>query len=204
MRTCVLSSDTGVSPHHADELLGYFLRAVRDPHEAQDLVQETYTRLLGRRGGEPVGNPRALLYEVARNLLIDRHRQGRVRQHESDSALAEHPAPPSTQPETVVAGRQRLQQLVAVIESLPPRCREAFVLHRIDGLPQAEVARRMGVSRNMVERHVMLAMATCRRAMTPVPTPSVNPGPEKPPIDAANPAPAGPPPPAGSGGRAIT
>lgn len=150
-------------------MLGFFLRAVRDPHEAQDLVQETYSRLLGRRSGEPISNPRALLYEVARNLLIDRHRQRQVRQHESDSTLAEHPAPASSEPEAVVAGRQRLQLLMAVIEDLPPRCREAFVLHRIDGLPQAVVAERMGISRNMVERHIMLAMAACRRALAPAP-----------------------------------
>ena len=165
MRTCVPPSTVGVTPQHFDELLGYFVRAVHDRHEAQDLVQEAYSRLLSRFGQRPIDNPRALLYEIARNLLIDRHRQRLVRQHESDQVLAEHRAPASTEPEAIMAGRQRLEVLLAAIEALPPRCREAFVQHKIDGLPQAVVAERMGVSRNMVERHIMLGVAACRRAL---------------------------------------
>ncbi|MFT3719536.1 RNA polymerase sigma factor [Pseudorhodoferax sp.] len=149
-----------------DDLLKFFTHAVKDPHEAQDLVQETFDRVLARMAaGQPVQNLRALLYAVARNLLIDRHRQLQVRGHAGDEALAELPAPPADQPEARYAGRQRMRLLVHTIENLPLRCREAFVLHRIDGLPQAEVAARMGVSLNMVERHVMLAVAACRKAL---------------------------------------
>lgn len=165
LRISAPPSAVGVTPQHFDELLGYFVRAIGDRHEAQDLVQETWSRLLARFGQQAVHNPRALLYEIARNLLIDRHRQRQGRQHESDQVLAEHRAPASTEPEAIMAGRQRLEVLLAAIEALPPRCREAFVQHKIDGLPQAVVAERMGVSRNMVERHVMLGVAACRRAL---------------------------------------
>lgn len=122
----------------------------------------------GYADGE-VGNARALLFEVARNLLIDRHRQLRVRRHESDEVLQDHPAPAGAEPEARYAGQQRVQLLVATIEALPPRCREAFILHKIEGVPQAEVARQMGISLNMVERHIMLAVATCRNALGPPP-----------------------------------
>lgn len=149
-----------------NELLKYFVRAVKDTYEAQDLVQETFGRVLARvAAGEQVDNMRALLYEVARNLLTDRYRQQQVRNHVGDDVLADMAGPLSDNPEAQYAGQQRLRLLVRAIESLPPRCREAFVLHRFDGLPQAEVAVRMGVSVNMVERHIMLAVATCRKAL---------------------------------------
>lgn len=152
--------------HFYDELLSYLKRELRDIHAAQDLVQETYGRVLVKAAaGERIDDPRALLYEVARNLVIDRHRQMRVRQHSSDETLLDMPAPASDGPETRYAGQQRLRLLVQAIEGLPPRCKEAFVLHRLDGLPQAEVASRMGISLNMVERHMMLALASCRKAL---------------------------------------
>jgi RNA polymerase sigma factor (sigma-70 family) len=150
-----------------DELLKYFMRAVKDVHEAEDLVQETFGRVLSMAAlGRPVDDLRALLYEVARNLLIDRHRMGQVRQHVSDDLLLQElPGPASDNPEALVAGRQRVLHLLHTIEALPPRCRQAFVLHKIDGLAQAEIAQLMGVSLNMVERHIMLAVATCRKAL---------------------------------------
>lgn len=149
-----------------NEFLRYFTREVKDACEAQDLVQETFSRVLAKvAAGEQVDDVRSLLYKVARHLLIDRHRHSEVRDHVSDEVLTEMAAPVSDEPEARFAGQQRVRLLVRAIESLPNRCREAFVLVHLDGLPQTEVAARMGVSRNMVERHLMLAMAACRKAL---------------------------------------
>lgn len=149
-----------------DELLKFFTRAVRDVHEAQDLVQDTFGRVLAKVArGERIDDLRGLLYEIARNLLIDRHRMLQVRDHVADAVLDDLSGPASDDPAARYAGRQRLHLLVRTIEALPPRCREAFVLHKIDGLPQLQIAARMGISLNMVERHIMLAVAACRRAL---------------------------------------
>ena len=153
-----------------EELLGFLVRAVHDPHEAQDLAQQTFERVLQhQRAGHPVDDLRALLYEVARNLVVDRHRRLQVRQHDSDEVLLDRPAPTAGEPDEVYAGRQRLHLLMAAIESLPPRCRLAFMLHKIEGLSQAEVAAQMEISLNMVERHIMLAVAACRKALGDAP-----------------------------------
>jgi RNA polymerase sigma factor (sigma-70 family) len=161
-----------VHVRYYSELLRFFVHAIKDVHEAQDLVQQTFERVLERRyAGDQVANARALLFEVARNLLIDRHRQAQIRRHESDEVLRDHSGPAAAEPEAVYAGNQRVVLLVAAIEALPPRCRKAFVLHKIDGLSHAEVAREMGVTLNMVERHVMLAVAACRKALADVPSP---------------------------------
>lgn len=148
-----------------DELLRFVACSVHDMHEAQDLVQQTFEKLLQNYGHIPLEKQRPLLYEVARNLLIDRYRQQQRYQHVGDEMLAGMPAAEACQPEVIVAQRQRMQRLLAALQSLPPRCRQAFVLHRMEGHPQAEVARLMGISINMVERHIMLAVATCRKVM---------------------------------------
>ena len=48
---------------------------------------------------------------------------------------------------------------------MPPRRRDVFVLYRFAGLTQAEIAGRLGISTSMVERHLMKAMAECRRRL---------------------------------------
>lgn len=163
------------------ELLNYFTRAMRDREHAADVVQEAYARALSlQQLGQPIHEPRALLFRIARNLLIDQHRRRSVRgeglPHAAEgseggddfadaaaTAAASLAAPQAYEPEAALASTQGVAALLATIEALPPRCREAFVLHKFDGLPHAEVAARMGISRKAVEQHLKLALAACRR-----------------------------------------
>lgn len=148
------------------ELLNHFANRLRNREGAADLVQEAYLRLLAvQHAGRPVPEPRALLYLTAHNLLIDEHRRAGVRHHEDIDGLAEseQPAAPAyLQPDEAYAYEERVRAMQATIEALPPRCREAFVLNRFDGLSQQEVAERMGISRNMVAQHVIRGMLACK------------------------------------------
>ncbi len=151
------------------ELLRFLDRSVNDREVAADLAQESYARLLAvQQSGEVIAEPRALLYRTARNLVIDRHRRDSTRgssvawQDESEDILA-LAAPVASEPETAAMSAQHVDALLATIEALPLRCREAFILHKFDGLPQAEVARQMGISVTMVERHIKNALLACRQ-----------------------------------------
>ncbi|KAF1022630.1 MAG: putative RNA polymerase sigma factor FecI [Paracidovorax wautersii] len=154
---------------HYQDLLRFCHRITRDADLARDAVQETYTRFLTlqarARANALAHEPLALLRRIARNLLVDQHRRGAIRQHADIDALPEADqlaAPAHLQPEESTAARQVAQAYLAAIESLPPRCREAFVLHIFEDLPQAEVARRMGISSSMVEKHIVRGMVACR------------------------------------------
>lgn len=146
------------------EVLRFLTRKLRDHDSAQDLTQETFSRALTLPPGGDVASPRGLLYQIARNLLIDRYRSSKRQSHENLEDIDESSivAPGSWQPEAQAESSQHAARLVAIIKALPPRCRQAFVLHRIDGLSQSEVAKQMGISTNMVEKHIIRAMVACR------------------------------------------
>lgn len=148
------------------ELLNFLARQVSDRDAAADLAQESYARVLAvQHAGQSIVDMRALLYRTARNLLIDRHRRQEVRQHEDIDAMPEDAqpcAPAHLQPEEALASMQVVRAHVAAIEALPPRCREAFVLHVFDGLTHAQVGQRMGISASMVEKHIVRAMVACK------------------------------------------
>lgn len=155
------------------ELLNFCSRTVRGREAAVDVVQEAYARVLAlQHSGQSVPEPRALLYRTARNLQIDLHRRSEVRGETADpdaeavaAELDQLAAPRACEPDAVAASTQGVNALLATIDALPLRCREAFILHKFDGLPHAEVAEQMGISRKMVEQHVKLAMDACRRCM---------------------------------------
>lgn len=151
------------------ELLNFLSRQVNNRDTAADLAQESYVRVLSAQAsGQAVLDMRALLYRTARNLVIDQHRRTVHRQHENLHALDEldQPlAPTHLQPEEILAYEQQARALVHAIESLPPRCREAFVLNRFDGLSHQQVAEHMGISKNMVAQHVARGILTCQACL---------------------------------------
>ena len=145
-----------------DELLAFVRRRVNCPAFAADIVQDTYVRVAS--GGLPtsVANPRAFLYRVAGNLALDHLRREATRSAyvgpELSPAEVSDPQPSA---ETAIESRQRLALLMRAVEELPPRCRQVFVLRKVDGLDQAEIAQTLGISRNMVEKHLRKALLHC-------------------------------------------
>jgi len=154
------------------ELLNFLSRSVQDRDTAADLAQESYARVLAaQQTGQAVHDPRALLYRTARNLVIDQHRRSSIRAELETAAPAagdepalEHlPGPRTLEPETILASREGLAALVATIDQLPPRCREAFMLYKFDGLSYAQIAEHMGISTRTVEMQLQIAMEACWR-----------------------------------------
>ncbi|HET6970557.1 MAG TPA: RNA polymerase sigma factor [Phenylobacterium sp.] len=147
-----------------EELVGYFRVRLRSEEAARDLVQDIYLKIMGRPP-EDVGNPAAYLYRVGTNLMLDQIKQRRRagkrdadwRDSQITSAGGEDIAA-ETPADEAMAARQRLQQIVAVVNELPPPAREAFRLHKLEGLSHAETAAAMGVSRSSIEKYMMLAL----------------------------------------------
>lgn len=167
------------------ELLNFLSRKVADRGVAADLTQESYARVYSAQAaGSVVDDPRALLYQTARNLAIDhlRHRDVRasVEMPPQDAAQELAPGPRNWEPETALSSQQGILALAQAIDQLPTRCREAFMLNRFDGLSYAEVAARMGISVKAVEQHIKLALDACERAHRQVSgAPAAAPGPRR-------------------------
>jgi RNA polymerase sigma factor (sigma-70 family) len=147
------------------DLLGYFSRRV-GREAASDLLQETFVRALRYDGLHTVADPPAFLQKIAINLTRD---FGRRRKVES-SFIEFGPLPadaPSLEapPEEKIEFERQSRLLRAAMETLPPRCREVFVLCIHENLPLDEIAQRLGISENMVRKHLRSAILRCRAAV---------------------------------------
>lgn len=134
--------------------------------EVDDIVQETYAILAALERVDHIRNARTYMFEVAKSVVLRSLRRSRVIAFEA-LAEAENLEPPSEEPspETVVSDRQELSRIAALIAGLPAKCREAFSLRKVHGLSQREVAIRMGVSENTVEKHVGKGIGVLMNAM---------------------------------------
>lgn len=143
-----------------------FLRLRASEEDARDIAQESLARLLRYRDSEPAGAWKPLLYRIARNLLNEQWRRGYVRRERENVPVDSIELPdPAPLPEIAIQQAQQQAWLREAILSLPPRCRQVFVLVRIDGLSQGEAARQCGISVKTVEKHLAVALAAlCDKA----------------------------------------
>ncbi len=143
------------------ELLGYFTRSAGDGDTAADVVQEAYARVLSLQDrGADVVEPRALLYRTGRNLLINQARRRVVEARVLDTlALVAPVNAPSA--EHHASARQQLARLLLLLEAMPPKRRQAFVLVRVYGMSYAQAAAHMDISLIAVERHITRALLDC-------------------------------------------
>jgi RNA polymerase sigma factor (sigma-70 family) len=158
---------------HNRVLVRYLTSRLRSEQEAKEVAQEAYVRLLQLQ--EP-GTPsllRAYLFKTATNLAIDRLRHRRVRHRfEEQTELFEELIPDRgemSDPAEQLLARERSEQLLGCLQELPPICRQVIKLHRLEGIPQREVAVRLGFSERMVRRYVTYAMVYCHLRLEGMP-----------------------------------
>jgi RNA polymerase sigma factor (sigma-70 family) len=162
------SHSTAVSQlfrEHNRALLGYLTARLRSEQEAKEVAQEAYLRLLQLHGPDTSSLLRAYLFKTATNLAIDRLRHRRVRQRaEERQELFAELAPTcseSDDPAKQLLAREQADRLLGYLRELPLKCQQVLKLHRFEGIPQHEVASRLGFSERMVRRYVTYAMLYC-------------------------------------------
>lgn len=150
-----------VQPHEP-ALRGWLSGRFPTLGDVDDLVQESYRRLLRARETGSIACPRAFLFVTARNLALN---QLRHRRYERPDGLTETDpdgvADDSTAITEKIAHAEDLQLLIQAIQSLPDRCRQIMTLRKIYGLSQSETARKLGISENTVEAQGAIGLRKC-------------------------------------------
>jgi RNA polymerase sigma factor (sigma-70 family) len=127
--------------------------------DIEDVLQETMLRMHQRQSVATVENMNAYAFQTVRSVLADRWRRASVRRSDAHMMLdeAHHPVDMVT-PEQILLGRQTMQRLVSVLEKMPVRTRQIFMLHRFDEMSYIEIADHCGISLSAVGKHIVKAL----------------------------------------------
>lgn len=163
------SSSAGLARWFAEEVqphepaLRAYLRA-RFPalSDHDDLVQETYTRLLRARETGRLTYAKAFLFTAARNVAIDMFRRRSTTPVESLSECEDVPVlEENSGVVDTLERQQRLQVLIEAMDALPERCRQVIMLRHMDGLSYKEIAAQLGISPETVKVHMVRGVRAC-------------------------------------------
>lgn len=149
---------------HYGELLRFLRRRTGGSQEAEDVAQESVFKLLRYRESASASDWRRLLYRIAVNSAHDQFRDS-GRQRAIAQAVAEDVEPVASErlPDEFAAHQQRLAQLREAILQLPPKRQRVCLLRFAQGMTNAQIARRCGVSVKTVEKHLTKGLAVLRR-----------------------------------------
>ena len=142
-----------------------FLRArLHSEAEAEELAQEAYVKLLRLDDSDAISYLRAFLFRIAANLATDRIKQ-RDRRVKIRNLVFFETDESGPLPESVLSANDELAIVRQAVEELPPKCRMAFLLHKIHEHSVLETAERMELSVRMVRLYIARALAHCRERL---------------------------------------
>lgn len=144
---------------HAPELRSWLRRRLSRPQDVDDMMQDLFMKAL-RQGNKfcDVANARAWLFEVARNVLADRFKIKRE--------LVELPDDLSLEVEDLDAVDLLTACLPRVLSELNPTDREAIALCDLEGMSQADYAKKTGLGLSAAKSRLQRARQKMREQMT--------------------------------------
>lgn len=144
---------------HEPEVRAWLRRRLPQSIDVDDVIQEAYAAIAALERVSHVDRPRAYFFATAQSVVLQQVRRARIVSFETVAELDRLEAVSDRiDPERNAVAGEELRRLALLVRSLPRQCRRAFLLRKIDGLSQREIAERMGVSENTVEKHIGKAL----------------------------------------------
>ena len=139
---------------HERSIRSWLVRRTHDL-DIDDIIQEMYARLASLENAEDIRNPRQYAAQTAISIALNLARHARVVPMIPLGDFDElGMASTEPSPERAVNSQEELRQLENSLQELPSLCRTAFLLRRVEGLSQKEVADKLGISVKTVEKYM--------------------------------------------------
>ncbi len=149
---------------HHGWLQGWLRQRLGDREQAADVAQDTFVRLLVSGRFPAHQESRSYLAQIARNLLIDQWRRLRIeRAYRESIAHLPEPQTPSLEDRALIL--ETLLQIDAMLDTMPGKVRQAFILSQFEGLTYAQIAVRLGVTVSSVQKYMIRAIQACYRVL---------------------------------------
>lgn len=143
-------------------------RVVRCGARAEDVVQDVALKVCQNGVAAEIADAAGFLRRMVHNAAIDAVSQsGRECRRNAPSEAGDAVPAPYDCPLRRLEARQSLERAIAALDKAPARTRDAFLAHRLDGVPQKDIAAQVGVSPTLVNFMIRDATALCRAATLP-------------------------------------
>ncbi len=154
---------------HYHRVYNFFYHRLGSSQDAADASQETFFRVARNQKAHDLDSPAGYLWRTAQNLFweilrsrcMGKNQMVLFQTTDMDKHVSSLP-----DPEQSIAARQGEKAILQMVESLSPRCRQVFIMHRFQGFSHQQIASRLGISRKTVENHMINALLFLRTRLS--------------------------------------
>ena len=142
----------------------YLRRFSANADEIDEMAQETFLRAFAAEMRAAISEPKAYLFQTAKNIALERRRKnersptGHIEDFGGADIIIDET---QVSAEDWLTSRQKLAVFAMAVAQLPPQCRRAFIMRRLDGLSYKQIANRMNISMSAVAKHIAAGVLKC-------------------------------------------
>lgn len=165
----------GSSAPGGTKLLGAFLECrnglkrlvarIVNPHDVDDILQETFIRACAAAEKTTIRHPRSFMLKTAQNLALNHVTSAYQRRTQIEDFTCSDVSPLTEPLESEMESKERFLGFCRAVRALPPQCRRVFVLRKVYGLTQQEIAESLDISESTVEKHIAKGLLMCKGLM---------------------------------------
>ena len=152
----------GAYEQHLSALKRYVMRILHVENDVDDVVQEAFLRAYKAERGADIRQPKSYLFRVAKHVALGQIRQkvNKPTDYLEDSDPSSILSDEWTLEDEVLA-QERLGIHCAAVASLPPRRRKVYLMRKVYGMSQKDIAENLGITISTVEAHLAKAFKEC-------------------------------------------
>lgn len=147
-----------------DGLVRSIMKMSVKPQDVDDILQETFIRVLNSDAKQEIKSPKGYLFVVSRNLVLKKlTQQSKEIDTEIDDALLESDTDNTV--EKALYQKLKFERFIEVLNSLPEKNRRAILLRKLYCLSHKEIANKMNISISSVEKNIAQGLKQCKKSL---------------------------------------
>ena len=151
---------------HQTFLKRFISRFLTRPQDIEDAAQEAFLKAFAAEKKREVHSPKSFLFQVAKNVALQELTKKSKMLTDYIEDLSDTAIPYEGRTlEDVFAGEQRMALFCQAAATLPPQCRRAFLMRKVYGMSQKEIAKELNISISTVEKHHTTGLKRCSEMM---------------------------------------
>lgn len=146
---------------HHEWLYHWLCQKIQNHQSAEDIVQDTFEKLLCSQELNHIQYPKSFLAQIASRIVIDQARRRQIEQAYLDYLAVQEIEHDLGSPESILIAIELLDRIAQMLAGLDEQVRQIFLLKYIDSLTQAEIAEKLQITRRTVQMALIKALQHC-------------------------------------------